>query len=113
MDRLWCLKFTSVFLVAGNQLNAFFDNEEAATKVFNEHAACLTAKPDDEMKILVFQDLMGRQCLRSNWFPHCLMTEIGPDGLVMVEISKRIDASQRAAGLAKSVGFEGGKEGAK
>lgn len=113
MDRLWGLKFTSVFPIAGNQLNAFFDNEEAALKVFNEHATSLSTKPDDEMKILIFQDLIGRQCLRSNWFPHCLMSEVGPNDLAMMEVNKKIEVSQRAAGFTKSVGFEISKEGAK
>lgn len=106
IERLWCLKFTSVLPLPGNQLNAFFDDEENALKVFNEHAECLAGKQDGEMKVLVFQDLMGRQCLRSSWFPHCLMGEIGPSELAWTEIKKKCDASQREAGITQPVGFK-------
>ena len=106
MDRLWSLKFTSMFPVPGNQLNMFFDNEEMALKIFEEHIARLSGKLDDPMRTLVFDDLMGHQCLRSSFFPHCMMVEIGPSEVAWMEIKKKCDASQRAAGIVSDVGFK-------
>ena len=106
MDRLWSLKFTSIFPVPGNQLNMFFDAEEKAQGVFDRHAKLLENKPDDAMPALIFDDLLGRQCLRSSFFPHCMMVEIGPCDIVWMEVKKKCDDSQRAAGMTQTVGFK-------
>ena len=106
MERLWSLKFTSMFPVPGNQMNMFFDAEEKAREVFDRHVALLELKPDDAMPALVFDDLLGRQCLRSSLFPHCIMLEIGPCDVAWVEIKKKCDDSQRAAGIVQNVGFK-------
>ena len=106
MERLWSLKFTSMFPVPGNQLSMFFDAEEEARSVFDRHVKLLENKPDDAMPVLVFDDLIGRQCLRSSLFPHCQMAEIGPCDIAWIEIKKKCDASQREAGIIQNVGFK-------
>ena len=106
MDRLWSLKFTSIFPVPGNQINMFFDAEEKAKEVFDKHIKLLELKPDGEMSPLVFDDLLGHQCLRSSFFPHCIMVEIGPYDVAWVEIKKKCDDSQRAVGIVQNVGFK-------
>ena len=110
MDRLWSLRFTSIFPIPGNQITMFFDNEAMATEIFVGHAKRLEMSPDGVQPPLIFNDLMGRQCLRSSFFPHCTMVEIGPCDVAYVEIKKRCDASQRAAGIVQNVGFKGEAE---
>ena len=110
MDRLWSLKFTSIFPVPGNQLNMFFDAEEKAREVFNVHIKLLELKPDDAMPALVFDDLLGHQCLRSIFFPHCIMVEVGPCDVAWIEIKKKCDDSQRAADVVQNVGFKSESE---
>lgn len=110
MDRLWTLKFTSMFPVPGGGLSVFFENEEKALEVFNDHVAALSGKMDDAMKVLVFEDFMGRHCIRSSLFPHCVICEVGPNDVAWMEIKKKCDASQRAAGVAPNVGFQSGQE---
>ena len=110
MDRLWALKFTSMFPVPGNQVSMFFDSEEKAREVFDKHVVLMKNKPDDAMPALVFDDLLAHQCLRSSLFPHCVMAEIGPSDIAWAEIKKKIDASQREAGIAPPVGFKGEME---
>ena len=110
IDRLWSLKFTSMFLIPGGGLSMFFDDEEKALKVFTDHTTALSGKPDDAMNILVFEDLTGRHCLRSSYFPYCLMYEIGPCDIAWMEIKKKCDDSQRAAGVVQNVGFQSGQE---
>ena len=110
MDRLWSLRFTSMFLIPGNQLTVFFDTEEKAREIFDRHVGLLEFKPDDAMPALVFDDLLGRQCLRSSLFPHCIMVEIGPCDIAWMEVKKKCDESQRAAGIAQPVGFKSEQE---
>ena len=110
MERLWGLSFTSMFPVPGNKLSMFFDSEEKAREIFDRHATLMEIKPDDAMPPLVFDDLIGHHCLRASAFPHCMVSEIGPNDLMTMEVNKKIEASQRAAGFTKSVGFEAGKE---
>lgn len=106
MNRLWSLRFTSIFPIPGNQMTMFFDSEAEAEEVFEGHAKRLEMKPDDSQPPLIFNDLMGRQCLRSSFFPHCSMVEIGPCDVAYIEIKKICDASQRAAGIVQNVGFK-------
>ena len=106
MDRLWSLKFTSMFPVPGNALTMFFDTEAKAQEIFDKHIALLERKPDDAMPALIFDDLLGRQCMRSSFFPHCVMVEIGPCDVAWMEVKKKCDASQRAVGIVQNVGFK-------
>ena len=107
MDRLWVLKFTSMFPVPGNALSFFFADEETPKAILNNHISALSRKIDDPMPILSFDDLMGSHCLRSSFFPHCAMMEIGPSDLAWRDINQKIEAAQKAAGLPKDVGFKG------
>lgn len=106
MDRLWILKFMPMIPVPGNEINIFFDSEAKARKVFDEHASLLTRKLEDEMPTLIFDDLLGRQCLRSSFFPRCMMAEVGPSEIAWMEIKKKCDAAQREAGIVQDVGFK-------
>lgn len=106
MDRIWCLKFTSMFPIPGNQLSTYFGNEDDAKAIFIEYSSALSGKLDDAMKVVVFDDLLGRHALRPSFFPHCVMFEIGPSEIAWAEIKKKCDASQRAAGTAQNVGFK-------
>lgn len=111
MDKLWSLRFTSMFPIPGNQIAMFFDDEARAIEIFEGHAKRLEMKPDDIQPTLIFDDLMGRQCLRSSFFPHCTMVEIGPCDVAYVEIKKKCEESQRAAGIIQNVGFQAGSKG--
>lgn len=106
MDQLWALKFTSMIPVPGNALSFFFTDRTKAEAVLKDHAAALSGKLEDAMAPLIFQDAIGDHCLRSSFFPHCVMVEIGPCDLAMKEINDRIGVSQRAAGFIKDVGFK-------
>ena len=106
MDRLWALKFTSMFPIPQNSLSFFFTDEDVARRILTRHADALAGEMQKPMAILVFEDLMGSQCLRSDFFPHCTLTEIGPHDLTWKEISQKLEASQKAANLVKDVGFK-------
>lgn len=106
MDRLWALKFTSMFPIPQNSLSFFFTDEDVARQILIRHTNALGGKTAEAMDILVFQDLMGSHCLRSDFFPHCTLTEIGPHDLIWKEISQKLEASQKAANLVKDVGFK-------
>ena len=113
MDKLWIVKFASMFPVPGGLVNAAFDSEEKAREVFDRHAKLLSGKPDDAMEALVFDDLIAHRCLRPACFPYSEMVEIGPCDLAQMEINKRIEASHKAAGFIKeNVGFKGERPGA-
>ena len=110
IDRLWIVKFVSMFPLPGNAINAAFDSEEKAKEVFDRHAKLLSGKLDDAMETLVFEDLIGHRCLRSSYFPYSDMVEVGPCDIAQMEINKRIEASHKAAGFIKGdVGFKGEK----
>lgn len=106
MDRLWALKFTSMFPIPQNSLSFFFTDEDAARQILTRHTNALGGKTAEAMDVLAFQDLMGSHCLRSDFFPHCTLTEIGPHDLTWKEISQKLEASQKAANLVKDVGFK-------
>ena len=106
MDRLWVLKFTSMFPVPGNALSFFFADEDVARRILTRHADALGGEMQKPMAVLTFEDLMGSQCLRSDFFPHCAMMEIGPCDLTWRDISQKIEAAQKAANLIKDVGFK-------
>jgi len=42
MDRLWVLKFTSMFPVPGNALSFFFADEETPKAILNNHISALS-----------------------------------------------------------------------
>jgi len=107
MDRLWALKFTSMFPIPQNSLSFFFTDEDVARQILTRHADALAGEMQKPMAVLMFEDLMGSQCLRSDFFPHCAMMEIGPSDLAWRHINQKIEAAQKAAGLPKDVGFKG------
>ena len=107
MDRLWALKFTSMFPIPQNSLSFFFTDEDMAMDILARHTNALKGELQKPMDVLTFQDLMGSHCLRSDFFPHCTLTEIGPHDLTWKEISQKLEASQKAANLVKDVGFKG------
>ena len=111
MDRVWGLRFMAIG--PGIQATAFFDTEEKAREIFDKYSALASKEMGKETEPLIFQDLIGWHSLRVDYLPYCAMSEIGPNDLIMMEVNKKIEASQRAAGFTKSVGFEAGKEGIK
>jgi len=122
MDRLWVLKFTSMFPIPQNSLSFFFTDEDVARRILTRHADAFAGEMQKPMAILVFEDLMGSQCLQSNFFPHCTLAEIGPHDLTwkeisqkleasQKEISQKLEASQKAANLVKDMGFKAEEKG--
>lgn len=107
MDKLWSLKFAPMMNVPGNQVTAWFDNEQAAREILERHAKLVSREPAKETEALVFDDLQGRHSMRVDFFPYCAMMEVGPAELMYKEINEKIRAAHEAAGTNKEVGFKG------
>lgn len=107
IDRIWCVKFTAIMNVPGNQIVAYFATEEAARRVMDGHAKLITNKLYEETEALVFDDILGLHCMRADLFPYCFMSEIAQTEKSWKEISDKIRAIQQETGTGdKNVGFK-------
>ncbi len=107
MDRLFIIKFFAMTVpINGQEKSVFFDDEIKACAVFDKHAALLAQKPNEQMEILVFDDIIGHHCIRPDFFPYAFMYERGPSDVVWKEIDEKVKASERAVGINKDMGFK-------